>query len=86
MYNEHYFEDYRDDDQSVTVRNQLDHISDHLEVVLSELYGSAPVDLDRLENSLEEVSHGLGMRLPTSDLTISRKSNKDTSLCQKVIE
>lgn len=73
MYNEHYFEsDYDCDKEPVIYAGNLRHICEHLEVVLSELYGDAPFDLGRLENSLDEVANGLGMNLPRNDLMVER--------------
>lgn len=73
MYNESYFEDYRDDDlDPVIYAGGRKHICDHLEVVLRELYGDGPIDLSVLENSLDEVANGLGMHIPISDLNVER--------------
>jgi hypothetical protein len=72
MYNEHYFEDYRDDHEPVIYAGSLKHIQHHLEAVLDCLYGDGSIDLAMLENSLDEVANGLGMHLPRNDLLIER--------------
>ncbi len=98
MYNEHYFEKEYDcdyDSDPVLYSGALKHICEHLEAVLSELYGNQTIDLCLLENSLDEVAHGLGMRLPCNDLSIQRKRKEidrnlihfefDSIPCQKVV-
>ena len=77
MYNEHYFEDDYDYDKEPAIYSgALRHIQDHLEVVLDTLYGDGWIDLDKLENSLDEVVNGLGLSLPKNDLMVERRRFK----------
>lgn len=95
MYNENYFEDYRDEDnEPVIFSGALSHIQENLEAVLDVLYGETVIDIDEFERCLEEVVNGLGSSLPRSDLMIERKKKRpdvnichtffDTELCQKL--
>lgn len=64
---------YDDFDEPVIFSCALRHICEHMEVVLDQLYSKEKIDLGLLENSLDEVVHGIGLRLPINDLTITRK-------------
>jgi len=62
------------DDEPVIYSGALSHIQEHLAVVLGQLYGDCQIDIGLLENSLDEVSHGLGMSLPNGGMKIQRKN------------
>lgn len=95
MFNPDFYERYEYDDsdyeEPVIYSGALSHICDHFEAVLEMLYGEGSIDFDDLERSLDEVAHGLGMRLPMGNLMIRRKVDTnlsqqiyDTNLCQEV--
>lgn len=60
--------------EPVMYAGQLSHITEHFEAVLSLLYGNTPIDLERLERSLDEVANGLGLRLPRNDMILCQQS------------
>lgn len=76
MFNPDYYEQYdydADDEEPVIYPRALSHICEHFEAVLEMLYGQERIDFDDLERSLDEVAHGLGIRLPMGKLMIKRK-------------
>ena len=79
MFNPDYYEAYGydiDDEEPIIYSGALSHICDHFEAVLDILYGDEPIDFDDLERSLDEVAHGLKMRLPAGKINIERKEAK----------
>jgi hypothetical protein len=62
-----------DYDEPIIFSSQLSHMREHMEAVLDLLYGEGSIDLGMLENSLEEVVHGLGMNIPKSEIMVDRR-------------
>jgi hypothetical protein len=79
-----YVRDVDYDLEPVMYQGQINHITEHFEAVLSLLYGNSPIDLERLERSLDEVANGLGLKLPITDINLCQPYY-DTNLCQEMI-
>lgn len=54
-------------------KKKMEHVADHFQGILDNLYKSKEIDLVRLEFNIEEVCSALQLALPRNELNIKRE-------------
>ena len=78
-------EDYSGDYETTLSKSQIDHIRDHLDGLIKQIFSIEPLNMDVLETNIEEICHLLMVEMPRSAPMISHQCQLERNELKKPI-